>query len=331
MEGGGGTGKSGSKGRRVHGRDHGEEGKGNGSIGSSLSPPMEHATPPPKDSTTILTDSTTAFSQGLEDDGDDSTHLRAAESQKSRKDSGVGMSTERESAMSTHQHRHQQQLSAVSEEAGGDEAQTRDRRDEGVIDLVALVRDSVNEALGGQTVRMEEDKHEGFGEGEEDGEDDGDGYLGAKGGDEDVVMKYKGHRNEQTMIKEANFYGPRSEFILSGSDDRRVFVWDRKTAKIVCLLEGDSRVVNCVQPHPHHDPILATSGIDSDVKLWYPTRAEPCDLSGLDEVLRRNAEGATRGSGGFPGFLEGEDGERIMVVPTGMILRLLGGIAFDAE
>lgn len=37
--------------------------------------------------------------------------------------------------------------------------------------------------------------------------------------------------------------------------------------------EADRHVVNCLQPHPTL-PILATSGIDYDVKLWAPLRAE---------------------------------------------------------
>ena len=37
---------------------------------------------------------------------------------------------------------------------------------------------------------------------------------------------------------------------MSGSDCGRVFVWDKWSGEIVNLLDGDSHVVNCVQPHP---------------------------------------------------------------------------------
>lgn len=73
------------------------------------------------------------------------------------------------------------------------------------------------------------------------------------------------------MIKEANFWG--NDYIMSGSDCGHVFVWDRETAKLCMLLEADQHVVNCVQPHPYQ-PILATSGIDYDVKLWAPLNEE---------------------------------------------------------
>lgn len=69
------------------------------------------------------------------------------------------------------------------------------------------------------------------------------------------------------MIKEANFWG--DNFVMSGSDCGHVFVWERDTARLCMLLEADHHVVNCLQPHPYL-PILATSGIDYDVKLWAP-------------------------------------------------------------
>lgn len=38
----------------------------------------------------------------------------------------------------------------------------------------------------------------------------------------------------------------------------------------VKVLAADEDVANCVQPHPHL-PVLATSGIDTVVRLWAPT------------------------------------------------------------
>lgn len=80
----------------------------------------------------------------------------------------------------------------------------------------------------------------------------------------------------RTMIKEANFWG--NDFVMSGSDCGHVFVWEKDTAKLCMLLEADQHVVNCLQPHPYL-PMLATSGIDYDVKLWAPIN----DESSFDE------------------------------------------------
>lgn len=75
----------------------------------------------------------------------------------------------------------------------------------------------------------------------------------------------------RTMIKEANFWG--EDFVMSGSDCGHVFVWEKETAKLCMLLEADQHVVNCLQPHPFL-PVLATSGIDYDVKIWAPINEE---------------------------------------------------------
>jgi DDB1- and CUL4-associated factor 6 len=61
--------------------------------------------------------------------------------------------------------------------------------------------------------------------------------------------------------------------ILSGSDCGHIFVWDRKDGKLVNLLRADNHVVNCIQPHPHL-PILASSGIDYNVKIWTPSNSD---------------------------------------------------------
>jgi len=50
------------------------------------------------------------------------------------------------------------------------------------------------------------------------------------------------------QIKEANFWG--EEYVLSGSDCGRIFIWDKYSAELVMILQGDKHVVNCVQPHP---------------------------------------------------------------------------------
>lgn len=101
------------------------------------------------------------------------------------------------------------------------------------------------------------------------------------------IQKYSGHRNSAT-VKGVNFYGPKSEFIVSGSDCGNVFVWERKSGKIVNYFAADEGgVVNVLEPHPFF-PFLATSGLDHDVKVWLPLATEPADLTGLAKVVKKN-------------------------------------------
>ncbi|ENN75936.1 hypothetical protein YQE_07472, partial [Dendroctonus ponderosae] len=103
----------------------------------------------------------------------------------------------------------------------------------------------------------------------------------------DVRKKYTGHRNARTMIKEATFWG--SNYVMSGSDCGHVFIWNRHTTKLEMLLQADQHVVNCLRPHPTL-PILATSGIDHDIKLWAPI-LDDCgfDAEQAEDLISRNA------------------------------------------
>ena len=57
---------------------------------------------------------------------------------------------------------------------------------------------------------------------------------------------YTGHCNVKT-VKDVNYFGLQDEYVVSGSDSGHVFIWDRKTAELVNILEGDGEVVNVVQ------------------------------------------------------------------------------------
>lgn len=99
-----------------------------------------------------------------------------------------------------------------------------------------------------------------------------------------------------SLISGVNFFGPRSEFVVSGSDCGNIFFWDRETEAIVQWMAGDENgVVNCLEPHPSI-PVLATSGLDDDVKIWVPsceqvsfTRVVPISYS--SEFKEKNVSG----------------------------------------
>ncbi|XP_074550878.1 DDB1- and CUL4-associated factor 6 isoform X2 [Halichoeres trimaculatus] len=126
-----------------------------------------------------------------------------------------------------------------------------------------------------------------------------------------VKMVYKGHRNSRTMIKESCFWG--NNFVMSGSDCGHIFIWDRHTAEHLMLLEADNHVVNCLQPHPF-DPILASSGIDYDIKIWSPLEQSPSFNRVLaNEVITRNE-------------LMLEETRNTITVPASFMLRMLASL-----
>ncbi|XP_070551794.1 DDB1- and CUL4-associated factor 8-like [Ptychodera flava] len=103
----------------------------------------------------------------------------------------------------------------------------------------------------------------------------------------EYIHRYQGHRNNAT-VKGVNFYGPQSEFVVSGSDCGHVYLWEKQSERIVQFMEGDEGgVVNCLEPHPTYS-VLATSGLDHDVKIWAPTAEEPTKLEDLNQTKRTN-------------------------------------------
>ncbi|XP_066520867.1 DDB1- and CUL4-associated factor 6-like isoform X2 [Hoplias malabaricus] len=125
-------------------------------------------------------------------------------------------------------------------------------------------------------------------------------------------MSFKGHRNSRTMIKEACFWG--NNFVLSGSDCGHIFIWDRRTGEHVMLLEADNHVVNCLQPHPY-EPLLASSGLDYDIKIWSPMEEFPSfDRVLAEEVILRNE-------------LMIEESRNTVTVPASFMLRMLASLS----
>ena len=74
-----------------------------------------------------------------------------------------------------------------------------------------------------------------------------------------LPLVHPGHRNQQT-VKGVSFAGASDEYVISGSDDGHIYLWTRN-GKLRQWLEGDQRVVNCLEPHPTLPLVMATSGL----------------------------------------------------------------------
>ncbi|KAI3823494.1 hypothetical protein L1987_04932 [Smallanthus sonchifolius] len=109
-------------------------------------------------------------------------------------------------------------------------------------------------------------------------------------------LMYSGHRNSMT-VKGVSFFGPNSEYVMSGSDCGHIFIWNKKDCKLVRVIEGDRRIVNQVEPHPNI-PVLASSGLEKSIKLWAPMSTDtlplPHDLQEIMESNRRGREDHSR-------------------------------------
>jgi len=139
---------------------------------------------------------------------------------------------------------------------------------------------------------------------EEDNSDDND-YIDF----ETFKHQYKGHYSCNT-VKSVNFYGSNSEYVMSGSDDGKIFIWDKETTEVLNILEGHENVVNCIVYHPF-DPMIASSGIDHYVKIWQPHGSFPSEDE-LKQLLEHNNEICTNNQP----YVHGENVESVSSLCT---------------
>ncbi|KAB2088101.1 hypothetical protein ES319_A04G151600v1 [Gossypium barbadense] len=104
-----------------------------------------------------------------------------------------------------------------------------------------------------------------------------------------IPQVYKGHRNCET-VKGVNFFGPKADYVVSGSDCGRIFIWKKKGGELIRVMEADKDVVNCIESHPH-TTVLASSGIESDIKIWTPKAIDKPTLPANVEQFKPKPRG----------------------------------------
>jgi len=59
-----------------------------------------------------------------------------------------------------------------------------------------------------------------------------------------------------------------------------------------------------LEPHPH-TPIMATSGLDSDVKIWIPSNEREPKMGDLLKTIKKNCRGRQAAMDTQPGGMDG--------------------------
>ncbi|OCT77552.1 hypothetical protein XELAEV_18028644mg [Xenopus laevis] len=84
-----------------------------------------------------------------------------------------------------------------------------------------------------------------------------------------LVRKYQGVTQGFYTIHSC-FGGHNEDFIASGSEDHKVYVWHKKSELPIAELTGHTRTVNCVSWNPQIPSLMASASDDGTVRIWGP-------------------------------------------------------------
>ncbi|KAJ5165611.1 uncharacterized protein N7500_007441 [Penicillium coprophilum] len=83
-----------------------------------------------------------------------------------------------------------------------------------------------------------------------------------------VVRQFKGQKQGEFVIR-STFGGAAENFVVSGSEDSKVYIWHKENGNIVETLEGHiSGCVNSISWNPADPGMFASAGDDSAVRIW---------------------------------------------------------------
>lgn len=84
-----------------------------------------------------------------------------------------------------------------------------------------------------------------------------------------IVRKYLGQKQGKFVIRSC-FGGIDQGFIVSGSEDSKIYVWHREHADLIETLSGHKGAVNSVNWSPVNPYMFASAGDDNTIRIWGP-------------------------------------------------------------
>ncbi|XP_052767437.1 WD repeat-containing protein 26-like [Mya arenaria] len=93
-----------------------------------------------------------------------------------------------------------------------------------------------------------------------------------------LVRKFQGV-SQGTYAIHSCFGGLNQDFVASGSEDHKVYIWHIRREMPIAILEGHTRTVNCVHWNPAVPSMLASASDDGTVRIWGPQPSNTANLA----------------------------------------------------
>jgi len=84
-----------------------------------------------------------------------------------------------------------------------------------------------------------------------------------------LLTKFVGHKQEKYIIRSC--YGYDENLVCSGSEDGRVFIWNKEFGALLGAFDAHEGNTNCVSWNPKIKTMFATCGDDYKVRIWGPS------------------------------------------------------------
>ncbi|KAI4961430.1 hypothetical protein J4E86_000458 [Alternaria arbusti] len=101
----------------------------------------------------------------------------------------------------------------------------------------------------------------------------------------DVIQRFEAHAQKQFMIRSA-FGGADENFVVSGSEDSRIYIWRSNGLLIEALDAHSNGCANSVAWHPKDPTTFASAGDDKRIRIWKPASASPMPSSSSNGYAR---------------------------------------------
>lgn len=89
--------------------------------------------------------------------------------------------------------------------------------------------------------------------------------------DKVLVRRFQGSSQANFMTNSA-FGGIDENYLVSGSEDGKVYVWNIRKEHPICVLDGHTRSVNCVSWNPMVPSMIASASDDGTIRIWGPSK-----------------------------------------------------------
>lgn len=120
-----------------------------------------------------------------------------------------------------------------------------------------------------------------------------------------LLRKFQGASQGYYIIHSC-FGGVNQNFVASGSEDNKVYIWHRNREKPIAIYSGHSRTVNCVSWNPKYPQLLASASDDATVRIWAPHRLNNANSHGR-QAMNSHQNGVSSMLDGHSGnSVEGE-------------------------